>query len=625
MSFAIHKQVHPPTGVDHACAAYFTHPIGSGAPPNLVVLQANRLTIYAIRRDGDARDNPSGNATKEADDAAIAASLVADAISGAGATASATIDADDAEVSLEVVAEFDLNGTVGSIATLRRRFGAPREQRDALLLAVRESKLSVVEFDPSTLSLVCSSLHSWETPPGAGGVPSALRLAPTPPVVVADPEGRCAAVLLRAEGGTRLALLPTVEADEFGGDVDEEEEKNLRVEKDNDAMDVDGGDGSEGKGRRTLRGTAAAVKKSYVVDLVREMGVRYVRDVCFLHGYAEPVLLVLHEERLTWAARATLVNDTMRLSAISLNVDARKHTVIWRRSALPHSCYRLTAMPAPLGGAIVLSQNFLLHESQESSAALALNPLAGGGRGDDPAAKAAAAASAAAVTAGNAGALDPSLANPPAAVLHREGTESAVGVAVELDGAYAAVISEKQALVTTKAGALYLLSLRIEGRRLATRGGMHLKRAGGAVLSSGMCLVTRRLLFLGSRVGDSLLVSLKEKEATKDAAMLPAPEGGEAKKRKADAETPTPTPLPPPPPMNEDDELEAMLYGEGIDGGAGKATEGGGGGGDDGGGGGETASHTTPFAWCTPFLKDFSRRHSSPALPFKRLTGKTFD
>jgi hypothetical protein len=44
-----------------------------------------------------------------------------------------------------------------------------------------------------------------------------------------------------------------------------------------------------------------------------------------------------------------------------------------------------------------------------------------------------------------------------------------------------------------------------------------------------------------------------------------------------------------------------------------------------GGGGGETASHTTPFAWCTPFLKDFSRRHSSPALPFQRSTGKTFD
>ena len=39
----------------------------------------------------------------------------------------------------------------------------------------------------------------------------------------------------------------------------------------------------------------------------------------------------------------------------------------------------------------------------------------------------------------------------------------------------------------------------------------------------------------------------------------------------------------------------------------------------------ESASHTTPFAWCTPILKDFSRHHSSPALPFQRLTGKTFD
>jgi hypothetical protein len=42
---------------------------------------------------------------------------------------------------------------------------------------------------------------------------------------------------------------------------------------------------------------------------------------------------------------------------------------------------------------------------------------------------------------------------------------------------------------------------------------------------------------------------------------------------------------------------------------------------------GETASHTTPFAWCTPFLKDFSRRRSSPfCFPFNNcLTGETFD
>ena len=70
MSFAIHKQVHPPTGVDHAVAAYFTHPIGDGGPPNLVVMQANHLTVFAIRRDPSA--DPSGDAALSAKAVALA-------------------------------------------------------------------------------------------------------------------------------------------------------------------------------------------------------------------------------------------------------------------------------------------------------------------------------------------------------------------------------------------------------------------------------------------------------------------------------------------------------------------------------------------------------------------------
>ena len=147
MSFAIHKQVHPPTGVDHAVAAYFTHPIGDGGPPNLVVMQANHLTVFAIRRDPSA--DPSG-------DAALSAKAVALAKKkrkAANADADDDDEDDDTQVSLEVVAEFDLNGTVGSIAVMRRLSGAPRNQRDALLIAVRESKLSVIEWDPSAMTL----------------------------------------------------------------------------------------------------------------------------------------------------------------------------------------------------------------------------------------------------------------------------------------------------------------------------------------------------------------------------------------------------------------------------------------------------------------------------------------
>jgi len=489
------------------------------------------------------------------------------------------------DVSLEVVAEFDLHGTVGSLCALRRRFGAPRNRRDALLVAVRESKLSVVEFDPATQTLVNSSLHSWETGVGSGGVPSAHRAAPLPPLAVADPEGRCGAVLLRAEGGSRLALLPAVEGEVDDDFVDDEDEDD-----DDEAADAlhSNPNANSGKSlRRTQseirsRGTAASVKASYVLDLSRELKISGVRDVCFLHGYGEPTVLVLHEKKPTWAGRLALLNDTMVISAITLDLDNKRHTVIWRRANLPHSCYRLCAMPDPLGGALVLSQNFLMHESQESSRALALNPLAGGGGGDETsvrAAKAAADAAALATTAGNAAAQDPSLANPVSLLATREGTESALGVSVELDAAQCAVVSETRVLLTTKNGSLMLLSLRLEGRRLAATGAMRLRRAGGAVLSSGMCLVTRKLLFLGSRVGDSLLVSFTEKEEQVVQALPSSSTTGgvsheqqqtvrdSIRKRKAGEDVPAERQKENPGDAkanhNDDDELEALLYGDG--------------------------------------------------------------
>ena len=567
MSFAMHKQVHPPTGVDHACAAYFTHPIGDGGPPNLVVTQANHLTVFAIRRE-------SGR-----DDATLAAAAVAHAKGGApwGKGEKAAADADagataasarDEQVSLEVVAEFDLHGTVGSIAVLRRRFGAPRNQRDALLIAIRECKLSVVEFDPATLSIVSSSLHSGR-----------LR------------RDRAASHPRFASRRSRHSPSPTRKADA---------PPSCYPPRENLASPFSprwrANPSATRRTRRTRRTTTTPTRPAR-----RARRARFAREapprpcanptswispnawVCtpcatsrFCTGTASRRFSSCTSARPRGGARVSLVADTCAVSAVSLDLDKRRHTVIWSREQLPHTCYRLCAVPDPLGGALVLSQNFISHESQESSRALALNPLAGGDAGDPAAraaAEAAARAAAEATTAGNIGAQDPSLANPPSALSRREGTESALGVSVELDSAHAAVLSERQVLLTTKAGALMLLSLRVEGRRLARTGAMTLRRAGGAVLSSGMCLVTRSLVFLGSRVGDSLLVSLAEKEAATETGMLP-----EAKRRKGDAGAAVP---PPPAPgisasgghaskADDDDELEAMLYGEGEGGARGR-------------------------------------------------------
>ena len=192
-----------------------------------------------------------------------------------------------------------------------------------------------------------------------------------------------------ARGGSRLALLPAVEGESFGGEEEADASDASDADDAEDDTDARRASTTTVGGDVRARGTAASVKDSYVLDLAREMKISGARDVVFLHGYGEPTILVLHEKKPTWAGRLALVADTCAVSAITLDLDNKRHAVIWRRDALPHSCYRLCAMPEPLGGALVLSQNFIMHESQESSRALALNPLAGGNTGWDDAAKAA--------------------------------------------------------------------------------------------------------------------------------------------------------------------------------------------------------------------------------------------
>ena len=495
MSHAVHREVHPPTGVDHAASAYFSRPVGDGGDPNLVVVSANRVTVYAVRR------------------------------SAAGE-------------SLDVVSEFDAHGAIGSVAVLRRRFGAPRNQRDALLIAIRERKLAVAEYDAATGEVTCSSLHSFEGEVGCNPLEPTLRMSREAPLVVADPEGRCAAVILRDDGcAGRVRVLPS----------------------------VDGGLGlvaNDEEGR--VRGPAASVLESFPLN-VQSAGVRCIRDVCFLHGYSEPALAILYEKTPTWAGRYNLAKDTCEIVALSVDVDKKKSTVIWRRQNLPSSSYKLTALLPPLGGVLVFSQDFLLHESQESSSALCLNVFGRGGpqEGND-----------AEIAARAAGMGDNAMANPPPACAARAVD---CGLEITLDGAQAAVVSEDRVLVTTKTGALFLLALHTDGRSLRR---MMLQRAGGAVLSSGMCLLSRDLLFLGSRIGDSLLVKFTPKEEPVAPLMLPGTEeddeddeeetekaGGKRSKsgtaaiRKRAKQEEVPPPAPSTPSPDDEDELEALLYG----------------------------------------------------------------
>ena len=86
------------------------------------------------------------------------------------------------------------------------------------------------------------------------------------------------------------------------------------------------------------------------------------RDVCLLHRYNEPVLLVLHESDPTWAGKLVDKKDTMCLTAFSLNLHQQKHLRLWHTEDLPSDAHKL--IPVPLGGAIVLCQSLMLYHSQ---------------------------------------------------------------------------------------------------------------------------------------------------------------------------------------------------------------------------------------------------------------------
>ena len=87
-----------------------------------------------------------------------------------------------------------------------------------------------------------------------------------------------------------------------------------------------------------------------------------IRDVAFLHRYSEPVLLVLHEARPTWAGMLREAKDTLEATALSVNVLHRRVTRLWSVPNLPSDAAAVLAVPR--GGALVICRSLLIYVSQ---------------------------------------------------------------------------------------------------------------------------------------------------------------------------------------------------------------------------------------------------------------------
>ncbi|KAG1650025.1 Cleavage and polyadenylation specificity factor subunit 1 [Nymphon striatum] len=199
-----------------------------------------------------------------------------------------------------------------------------------------------------------------------------------------------------------------------------------------------------------------------------------VLDLQFLYGYYEPTLLVLYEPIKTWAGRVAVRQDTCSMVAISLNIQQKVHPIIWSLDNLPFDSYQVLPVPKPIGGVLIFNVNSLLYLNQSVPPyGVSLNSL-----------------------------TETSTAFP---------LKPQEGAKISFDCCQATFINFDRVVVSLKGGELYVLTLVTDGMRSVRS--FNIDKAAASVLTSCICLCEEGYLFLGSRLGNSLLLHYVEKSS----------------------------------------------------------------------------------------------------------------
>ncbi|KAG5672216.1 hypothetical protein PVAND_002358 [Polypedilum vanderplanki] len=271
------------------------------------------------------------------------------------------------------------------------------------------------------------------------------------PIVRVDPDNRCAVMLVY---GKKLVVLP--------------------FRKDNTLDEIEIQDVKPIKKTPMQLIAKTPILPSYLITLKDlDEKIDNVIDIQFLQGYYEPTLLILYEPVRTFPGRIAVRNDTCCLVAISLNIQQRVHPVIWSVTNLPFDALQAVPINKPIGGCLILCINSLIYLNQSvPSYGVSLNSTA-----------------------------DHSTNFP---------LRPQDGVKISLDAAQIAFISNDKLVLSLKDGELYVLSLVADSMRSVRS--FHFSRAASSVITSCVCLMHDEYLFLGSRLGNSLLLRFKEKE-----------------------------------------------------------------------------------------------------------------
>ncbi|RYP54796.1 hypothetical protein DL768_000524 [Monosporascus sp. mg162] len=364
-----YAELTPPTAVTHSLCLPFT----SAHNVNLIVAKASLLQIFTTKSVSAELDNAHAqNAQYQS------SSSVHDRLAN-GHYDSRINDDDGLEASflggdsvlvrsdrsiytkLVLVAEFSLAGTVTGLARVKSH--NTKSGGEALLLAFRDAKLSMVEWDPENYTLYTTSIHYYEQEELQGS-PWAAPLSNYINFLAADPGSRCAALKF---GARNLAIVQFKSAGED-------------IEMDDWDEELDGPRPVKELSTTLANGTSSTEETPYATSFVLRLpnldpSLIHPVHLAFLHEYREPTFGILSS---TASPSAVLGRkDQLSYTVFTLDLQQKASTTILSVTGLPQDLFRVIAVPSPIGGALLVGANEIIHIDQSGkSHGVGVNPFA---------------------------------------------------------------------------------------------------------------------------------------------------------------------------------------------------------------------------------------------------------
>ncbi|UQC88204.1 CPSF A subunit region [Colletotrichum lupini] len=344
-----YTELTPPTGVQYSLSLPFI----STQSNNLVVARGSLLQIFStktISSEVDASQTREQQASRAEepydrrlnDDDGLESSF----LGGDGML----VRADRSNnTKLVLVAEFPIFGIVTGLARIKLQHS--KSGGEALLIATRVARLSLVQWDPEKHALEDISIHYYEKEELEGS-PFDGPLNNYRTYLAADPGSRCAALRF---GPRYIAFLPFKQVDE---DIDmddwDEDVNGPRPAKEPSAAAATNG---------TSNIADVPYSTSYVLPLPQlDPSLLHPVHLAFLHEYREPTFGIISS---TQRRSHTLPRkDHFSYKVFTLDLQQRASTAILSVNNLPQDLFKVIALPGPVGGALLVGTNELIHIDQ---------------------------------------------------------------------------------------------------------------------------------------------------------------------------------------------------------------------------------------------------------------------